>query len=91
MSWASLIAAGVGPWVKKAVGALGMGVISYVGFDAIKGQIASAVGGMWGGMAADVYAVVALGGFVDAVGIWLGAITAAVSLLTFKQLGMLQA
>lgn len=90
MSWATFIAAGVGPWVKRALGALGMGVISYVGFDAIKGQIATAVAGMWGGMAADVYAVVALAGFVDAVGIWLGAITAAVTLLTVRQLGMLQ-
>lgn len=89
MSWASFLSAAAGPLAKKVLGALGMGAITYAGFEAIKGQISSAVTSMWGGMPADVYSVVALAGFVDAVGVWLGAITTAVALLSFKRLGML--
>ncbi|MFA9439303.1 MAG: DUF2523 family protein [Rhodocyclaceae bacterium] len=91
MSLASFIAAGVGPWVKRALVSVGMGVISYAGFSVIKSQLDSAIANMWGGVPATVYQVIALAGFVDAVGVWLGAITAAVSLLTFKKLGMMQA
>jgi hypothetical protein len=91
MSWAAFITAGIGGWVKKGAASLGLGLVSYVGFQAIKSQLDSAMTGMWTGMGADVYSVVALAGFVDAVGIWLGALTTAVSLLSFQRLGVLQA
>ena len=91
MTWGAFFAAAAGPLAKKVLAAIGIGAITYAGFDAIKSQLASAVATMWGGMPADVYAVVALAGFVDAVGVWMGAITTAVALLSFKRLGMLQA
>jgi len=91
MTWGSFIASGVGAWAKKAAVSLGFGIVTYAGFQGIKDQLSGAVGAMWGGMSGDVYAVVALSGFVDAVGVWMGAITAAVSLLSLKRLGMVQA
>lgn len=91
MSWAKLIDAGIGAWARKAAASLGLGLVSYVGFLAIKSQIDQAVANMWGGMVGEVYQVVALAGFVDAVGVWLGALTTAVSLVSFKRLGAIQA
>lgn len=91
MSWATFISAGIGPWVKKGASSLGLGLITYAGFQAIKDQLAQAVATMWGGIPSDIYSVIALAGFVDAVGVWMGAITTAVALLSFKRLGVLQA
>ncbi|NMG66810.1 DUF2523 domain-containing protein [Azoarcus indigens] len=90
MSWASFISAGVGAWAKKAAGSLGLGLVTYVGFTALKNQFAAAIQGSMGALSGDVYSVLALGGFVDAVGIWLGALTTVVSLLTIKRLGVIQ-
>lgn len=89
MSWATFVAAGIGPWAKKAATALGFGVVSYVGFDALQGQIAAAVNAQVSGLGADVYAILALAGFLTLVQIWLSAFSAVVALLTFKRLGLL--
>lgn len=91
MSWAAMIGAGVGAWVKKGAAALGFGLITYVGFQALKAQVDSAVASMWLGLHADVYQIVALAGFVDAVGVWLGALATAVSFLAMRRLGVLTA
>lgn len=91
MSWAAMIGAGIGAWVKKGAGALGFGLITYVGFQALKAQVDAGVASMWSGLHADVYHVVALAGFVDAVGVWLGALTTAVSFLAMRRLGVLTA
>lgn len=89
MSWAAFIGAGVGAWVKKALTAIGVGVISYVGWAAVKDQLSAAIQDALSGLAANVYAVMALAGFVDAIGIWLAAMTTAVTLLTINKLGLL--
>jgi hypothetical protein len=89
MSLATFIAAGVGAWAKRALVSIGVGVVTYAGFSMLKGQLDAAMTTMWGGMPAAVYQLVALAGFVDAVGVWLGALTAAVSMLSLKQLGVL--
>lgn len=91
MSWAAMIGAGIGAWVKKGAGALGLGLLTYVGFQALKAQVDAAVGSMWGGLHADVYQIVALAGFVDAVGVWLGALGTAVGFLAMRRLGVLSA
>ncbi|ANQ85059.1 hypothetical protein dqs_2021 [Azoarcus olearius] len=90
MSWASFISAGVGIWAKKAAVSLGVGFVTFVGFQAVKDQLSNLIQNAWGGLPGDVYAVLALGGFVDGVGIWLGAVTTAISLVTIKRLGVLQ-
>lgn len=91
MSWASFISAGVGIWAKKATVALGVGLVTFAGFQGIKAQLANLIQSSWGGLPGDVYQILALGGFVDGVGIWLGAVTTAITLLTIKRLGVLQA
>lgn len=90
MSWASMIAAGVGAWAKKGAVSLGLGFVTYAGFQALKDQLASYVTSAWGQIPGDVYSILALGGFVDAVGIWLGALTTVVALLSLKRMGVLQ-
>lgn len=88
-SWSDWLTAGIGTWVIKGVAALGLGVVTYKGWDFVKGQLDSAISGAVGSMGADVYKLVSLAGFIDAIGIWLGAMTAAVVLLSFKKLSML--
>lgn len=89
MSWASFISAGVGTWTVKGATALGLGLVTYAGFSAIKNAAASAVTGALGNLGGGAYQVLALAGFVDAVGIWLGALTTMVTLLSFKRFGVL--
>jgi len=91
VSWASFVASGISGWAKKGVAALGVGVITYAGWGAINGRIETAITGSLGGLPGDVYQLLALGGFIDAVGIWLGALAAAVSLLAARRLGVLSA
>lgn len=90
-SWAALFGAGVGLWAKKVLVTLGIGIISYAGFSALAGQIKSAVEGAWGGLPTAVYQILALAGIVNAMGVWFGAFTAAVALMSFKKLGLLTA
>lgn len=78
------------PLAKRVLVGLGIGVISFAGATVIFGQLASLIQSSLSGMAADVYAIVALGGFIDAIGIWLGALTTVAGLLAFRKLGLLQ-
>lgn len=87
MSWASFITGNIGAWTIKGGAAIGLGTVTYAGFTALKGQLDSAITGALGSLGGGAYQVVALAGFVDAVGIWLGAMTAAVTLLSFKRFG----
>lgn len=91
MNWSDWLTAGIGTWVLKGAAALGLGVVTYQGWDWVKGQLESAISGATGSMGVSVYQLMALAGFVDAIGIWLGAFTAAVSLLSFRKLAMLSA
>jgi hypothetical protein len=78
-----------GPIVRRVLAALGFGLISYVGFQAIKDQVSAAITASLSGMPQAVYQVLALAGFVDAIGIWLGALTAAAAAMMIKKLGLL--
>lgn len=89
MSWAAFIGGSVGVWTKKAVASLGMGVIAYVGFTAAKGMIDDGIQAMLSGIPADAYQIIALAGFIDALGVWLGALTAAATFHAFGKIGML--
>ena len=90
LGWGAFLAAAIGPLAKRVLVALGLGFISWSGFQAIKVQVLSAVTAAWAGVPADVYQVLALAGVVDAIGVWLGALTAVVALLSLKHLGVLQ-
>ena len=88
-SWATFVGTGIAAWVKKGAAALGVGAITYTGFSLLRDQVSSAVTGALGGLSGSVYQLVALAGFVDAVGVWLGALGVVVTLLSFKRLGAL--
>jgi hypothetical protein len=90
--WALLgpfLASVAGPLVRRILAALGFGIITYVGFQAVKDQVQDAITSALTGMPLAVYQILALGGFVDSIGIWLGALTAAVAAMAIKKLGLL--
>jgi len=86
VSWAGFLAAIAGPLVRRIALALGFGVVSFAGLSVVKAQIDSAVQVAWQGLAADVYAVISMGGFVDAVAYWLAAITTVVAYTAISRL-----
>lgn len=89
--WGTFFAAVGGPLVKKVLTALGFGVVTLVGLQAVKGQIDSAVGAAWTGLPADTYQVLALGGWVDALSYWLAAIATAVAFLAVGRIAQVSA
>lgn len=89
MSWAAFIGGSVGIWTKKAIASLGMGVIAFVGFTAARDIIDDGIQSMLSGIPADAYQIIALAGFIDALGVWLGALTAAATFHAFGKIGML--
>jgi len=89
--WGAFFAVAAGPIVKKALTALGVGLITFTGLSAVQGAVNTAVGAAWSGLGADVYSVLALAGFVDAVAYWLSAITAAVAVASMSRLGVVTA
>lgn len=86
---ATLLTALSAPLVKRILIALGFGLITYAGFTTIKGQLDSQIISYMGNMAASIYQLLGLIGFVDAIGIWMGALTACVSVLTAKRLALI--
>jgi hypothetical protein len=72
---------------KRVLIGLGMGFITYAGFGiarvAIEGEIDQALGQVWG----DVYSVLALAGFIDSIGIFLGTFVAMATLAVVTRLG----
>lgn len=89
MSLMSVISGSIGSWAIRAVSSLGLGVISYIGFSAIASQVESAAMNAINSLSAVTYQILALAGVIDALGIWFGAITAAVAFMSFKRLGVL--
>lgn len=88
-SWTEWVTASLGAWVVKGATALGLGIMSYTGWNGIKAQLDGAVSGALASVPGSLYGVMALAGFVDAIGIWLGALTAVITLLAFKRLALL--
>jgi len=87
MSWATFFAGAIGPVVRKVIFALGMGVLSFTGLDLVKTRVDEAVAAAWTGVTGDVYAVISMSGFVDAVSYWLAAITTVVAWVAISRIG----
>jgi hypothetical protein len=87
MGWGLFWLSIAGTLAKRVMIALGIGFITYTGFTAVRismeSEIDSALGAVWG----DVYAVLALGGFIDSIGIWLGTFTTIAALMVVTRLG----
>lgn len=86
--WAAWLVAASASMARRMATSLGLGLVSYGGFLVIKGQIDAAVQSNLASIHASIYQVVALAGFVDAIGIWLGALTTMLTLLAVKRIGV---
>jgi hypothetical protein len=87
--WGTFLAAIAGPIAKLILVTLGFGLVTWIGFMTVHAQIASAIGAALSLIHPDVYKIVALAGFIDFIGIWLGALTTAAILMAAKKLAML--
>ena len=88
-SWGTFFAGAVGPLARKVLVHLGIGVVSFAAVKTVIVQLSSAVQGAMGGLGNDVYALLAMAGFVDAVSIALAAVTTAVGVAFVSKLGVI--
>lgn len=88
-SWGSFLAGAVGPLARRALVHLGIGVVSYTAVRAVVEQLGDAVRGSMGGLTGAAYALCAMGGVIDAVSIWLAAVSVAVGVAFVSRLGMM--
>lgn len=87
--WGTFFAGIAGPVAKKALTALGIGVVTMVGVDtAIQGALNSAKAA-FGGMTGVVGDIVAISGFFSAVSIIAGGVVAAGSIMVMKKLAVI--
>lgn len=86
---AGLLTGLAGPLAKKVLGAVGVGMVSYVGVSAALEALLDTVRGQWGALSGDVATLLAMGGVNTAVSIIAGAMVARVALMSFKRLGAL--
>lgn len=90
MSWAALFTSLAGPVVKRALVAIGVGVISYgavlTAFNAMKDAFLTA----YGQISVDLLWMIELAGLHTAAGIILGAMVARLTLQAVSRLGKLQ-
>lgn len=87
--WSALFAALAGPLAKRVVVALGFGVVSIVGVRAAIDAAMASVAGAFGGMGAEVGALVARAGFFQAVSIVMGGVVGGLVFMQMKRLGLL--
>lgn len=86
---ASWLGAIVGALGVRVLLALGIGFVSFAGLSALKSELQSMVSQYLGQMPGDVYAIAAKVGMIDAIGIWLSAIAAALTWIGLKRLAVL--
>lgn len=77
----------VGPVVKKVLTTIGLGWLTFEGVTGLADQVRNSVLGSFGGTAGVVYDLLALAGFIDSVGIILGAISMVAGLAALGKLG----
>ncbi|WP_040011135.1 DUF2523 family protein [Cupriavidus sp. HMR-1] len=77
----------IGPLVRQALVAIGIGLITYAGLDAAVSSALSAAKSSLGGMPAVALALCARGGMFTAFSVIAGGITAGVSMIVVKRLG----
>lgn len=90
--WAGVgtfLAAIVGVLARRVLAALGIGVLAFVGLQALSEQFKSAVRAAFGELGEVTYQILALAGVFDAIGIWFGALTTVLSLVVLKRLAVL--
>lgn len=87
-TWAAFLGGIAGSLAKRVLVALGFGVVSYAGFAALKTQFDALITDYLGQFSASVYNILALGGLIDSIGVWAGAVTTVMALSALKKLTM---
>lgn len=75
------------PIVKKVLIALGIGVVTYGGLQAIGTQVNNAVVSAWGSLGGYAFQILSMAGIPDCIGIILGGINARIALLAVGRIG----
>lgn len=75
-----------GPIVKRVLIALGFVFVSYTAVSSFKSYLVSSVQTLVSAIHPVIYDVLALAGFVDMVGIWLGAFTFVLGFMSVKKM-----
>jgi hypothetical protein len=91
MPFAALLVALTGPVVIRAMIALGLGVITYVGFSALVSTVTGYVQSSYASLPLAALQLLALGGWNTAIGILLGAFATRVALISASRLGRVAA
>jgi hypothetical protein len=89
-TFSALMVSLAGPVVKKALAAIGIGVLSYAAIQTVFSAAQSALLTSYGQISADIVGPLNMAGFGQAIGIVLGAMAARISLIAAKRLGMIQ-
>jgi len=90
MPLAPLLVSIAGPFIKRALTALGIGVISYAAVQTALSAAVSQVQGAYGSIAGDIAGPLGLAGFGEAIGIILGALSARLAATQLTKLGLLK-
>lgn len=75
------------PIAQRALTGLGIGVVSYVGLDAVFTQLQNSILQNWGAMGAGPLAILSMSGVSEALGITLGALSARLAMIQLSRLG----
>ncbi len=85
----AFLTAAAGPIAKKVLTSLGIGVVSFVGLQALLSELLGFAKDAWGGMPAIAAAYMAIGGANTAISIIAGALITRVSLVALRKLDLL--
>jgi cell division protein FtsX len=83
----AFLSTAIGPLVKKALVALGLGTITYAGLDVAFNAAKAEVVNNFGATAADSLSLINLAGVGQAIGIVLGALSARVGMAVLSRIG----
>jgi len=89
MTWYAWIIALVSPVVKKVLLALGVGIVTYTGFDLMIGQIRDYINSQMSGLTTEVFQTISLMGVPESFGIILGAYASSAALMQAKRFALL--
>lgn len=88
-AFGTFLGAIAGPLVKRALTALGMGVVSYAAVSTALTYALDAAKTAWSGIGGETLAIMQIAGVNTVASIYAGALTARVSLLVLKRLQIL--
>lgn len=86
-SLGAFFGAAAAPIAKKVLQGLGIGMVTYVGVDAVFSGIRDYVLASWSGLSLDLVSLLSLGGYGEGIGILLAAMAARVAMLSLSFLG----